>query len=129
MVVLIVGVVGFFMRRAWTPDESEPTVTAEATEEQVREFCAACHAFPSPGMAPRSVWKDHVEQGFRFYHESKRELHPPSADSVVAYYEKRAPLKLPPGSYVLRAWHPKRGEFKRRVDVPRHGDVRLELRF
>ena len=49
-------------------------------------------------------------------------VHP---DSLGAF---RLP-KLPRGSYVLRVWHPHRGEFKRRVEVPRYGDVRLDLRF
>ena len=49
-------------------------------------------------------------------------VHP---DSMGAF---RLP-KLPPGSYALRAWHPKKGELKRRVEVPRHGDVRLDLRY
>ena len=49
-------------------------------------------------------------------------VHP---DSLGAF---RLP-KLPPGSYVLRAWHPGKGEFKRKVDVPKHGDVKLDLRF
>ena len=37
--------------------------------------------------------------------------------------------KLPPGHYVLRAWHPRRGELKREFEVPSRGDVDLELRF
>lgn len=37
--------------------------------------------------------------------------------------------KLPAGSYRLRAWHPDRGEIVRAIDMPRRGDVTLELKF
>lgn len=36
---------------------------------------------------------------------------------------------LPPGSYTLRAWHPRLGESKRSFEVPKRGDVSLELSF
>ena len=34
---------------------------------------------------------------------------------------------LPRGSYTVHVWHPRRGERKRSFEVPRHGDVLLEL--
>jgi hypothetical protein len=37
--------------------------------------------------------------------------------------------KLPPGTYALRAWHPRLGELKRSFEVPKRGDVNLELSF
>jgi len=37
--------------------------------------------------------------------------------------------KLPKGQYQLRVWHPRLGEITRVVDMPKHGDVALELRF
>jgi hypothetical protein len=37
--------------------------------------------------------------------------------------------KLPPGTYTLRAWHPRLGETKRSFEVPKRGDVSLELGF
>ena len=35
--------------------------------------------------------------------------------------------KLAPGTYTVRAWHPQLGELKRTFDVPRRGDVGLQL--
>ena len=37
--------------------------------------------------------------------------------------------KLPPGHYTLRVFHPRRGEFERPVEVPKKGDVSLDLAF
>lgn len=37
--------------------------------------------------------------------------------------------KLPSGSYTVVAWHPSYGRMTREVEVPRHGDVQLDLRF
>ena len=37
--------------------------------------------------------------------------------------------KLPPGPYTVRVWHPRRGEIRRAIDVPKRGDVALDLTF
>jgi len=37
--------------------------------------------------------------------------------------------KLPPGSYVLHVWHPRRGELELPFDVPKRGDVALDPTF
>jgi hypothetical protein len=37
--------------------------------------------------------------------------------------------KLPPGHYTLRVFHPRRGEFERPVEVPKRGDVSVDLAF
>ncbi len=34
---------------------------------------------------------------------------------------------LTPGTYRLHAWHPRLGELKRSIEVPKHGDVGLQL--
>jgi len=36
---------------------------------------------------------------------------------------------LPPGRYELRAWHPDLPEITRNVEVPDHGDVRVDVSF
>jgi plastocyanin len=36
---------------------------------------------------------------------------------------------LPPGTYVVKAWHPDLRELSRTVEVPAHGDVDVELVF
>ena len=37
--------------------------------------------------------------------------------------------KLPRGRYSVRVWHPRLGEISRAVEMPKHGDVELELKF
>jgi hypothetical protein len=71
-----------------------PPPPREATFQQVQQFCgAACHAYPPPGSFPRWAWRKEVEQGFHFA-RSRPDLPAPSLESVVAYYENRAPLEL-----------------------------------
>jgi hypothetical protein len=36
---------------------------------------------------------------------------------------------LPPGHYVVRAWHPDLQEIRREVDVPESGDLQVDLSF
>jgi hypothetical protein len=76
------------------PPGEEP---AEATAEEVHRMCAACHAYPPPDSFPRSAWRKEVKQGFDFFHDdpSYRFAYP-SLESVVRYYESRAPESLPP---------------------------------
>ena len=75
------------------PPEDPPPV-AEATPEQVRALCGACHAYPPPGTFPRSVWRKEVKQAYDFLHDSVLDLDYPSLESVVRYYESRAPEEL-----------------------------------
>jgi plastocyanin len=37
--------------------------------------------------------------------------------------------KLPPGDYTVRVFHPRRGEIKRRIVMPKRGDLDLDLAF
>ncbi len=37
--------------------------------------------------------------------------------------------KLPPGQYTIRAWHPRGRALRRQVEMPRKGDVDLELKL
>ena len=37
--------------------------------------------------------------------------------------------KLPPGTYSVRAWHPRLGELRREVTMLRRGDLTLELKY
>lgn len=36
---------------------------------------------------------------------------------------------LPPGAYTLRVWHPQLGELRRKVEVPKRGDIHLEVSY
>jgi hypothetical protein len=69
---------------------------AEASAAQVHEFCGACHGYPPPDSFPRSSWRKEVEQGYQFFKSSRLALDPPALESVVGYYEDRAPEALPP---------------------------------
>jgi hypothetical protein len=55
----------------------------------------ACHGYPPPESFPRWAWRKEVEQGFYFAGRDRPDLHGPALESVVAYYENRAPLELP----------------------------------
>ena len=74
-----------------------PPEPAEATNEEVHRLCAACHAYPTPDSFPRSVWRKEVKRGYDFFHqELSYRFEYPHLESVVRYYEKRAPESLPP---------------------------------
>jgi tetratricopeptide (TPR) repeat protein len=68
--------------------------TREATAEDVHALCGACHAYPPPETMPRSAWRKEVKLGFVFLRDSKLQIAYPSLDSVVEYYEHRAPENL-----------------------------------
>ncbi len=66
----------------------------EASSEEVFRLCAACHAYPAPETLPRTVWRKEVKQGFDFLRDSSIACDSPSLESVVLYYERRAPEQL-----------------------------------
>src|SRR5262245_44511813 len=89
--VLFAGVGGYtyLARPVGTVEPpASPAPVAEATAEQVRQFCGACHAYPPPDSFPRPLWQRGVQQGFDFFRASNlpREQ-APSLASVVNYYE------------------------------------------
>jgi hypothetical protein len=86
----------------------------EASAEQVHQFCGACHAYPPADTFPRYAWRKEVKQGYDFFHDSGLSLDYPALDSVVAYYERRAPEKLP-------AIEPARHSVKPPVEFERRG--------
>ena len=90
-------------------ESAGPAAVAEATTEQVHSLCGACHAYPPPETFPRSAWRKEVKQGYDFLRDSTLASPYPSLESVVRYYEARAPLELPlprsenaPGEVPLR---------------------------
>jgi hypothetical protein len=68
---------------------------AEASEEQVRRGCAACHLYPPPDSFPVGAWPAEVERGYRFAREAGTADALPPMDSVVRFYQRRAPERLP----------------------------------
>src|SRR5207245_1935284 len=77
------------------PAHGVPAAVAEATPEQVHALCGACHAYPPPETFPRSAWRKEVKQAYDFLRDSTLAAPYPSLESVVRYYETRAPLELP----------------------------------
>jgi hypothetical protein len=74
---------------------SPETPAGEASAREVHTFCGKCHAYPPPDTFPKSAWRAEVSRGFDFYESSGLSLPVPSLESVVRYYEKRAPKALP----------------------------------
>jgi hypothetical protein len=69
---------------------------AEATADQVHQFCGACHAYPPPDTLPRFAWRKEVKQGYDFFAKDPRlRMAFPPLESVALYYENRAPQTLP----------------------------------
>jgi hypothetical protein len=67
----------------------------EGIEEQVSSFCGACHALPTPASFPKSAWRREVDQGYKFYLQSRRrDLVVPVQEKTVAFFKNRAPDKL-----------------------------------
>lgn len=81
------------------PRPTEPLVKkshpSEASSEDVHRLCAACHAYPPPETMPRSAWRKEVKQGYDFLRSSTLAGDFPALESVVLYYEQRAPERLP----------------------------------
>jgi hypothetical protein len=73
------------------PEASLPPLPAEASSEQVHQLCAHCHAYPPADSFPKAHWRHEVKQGYEFFRDSSLQLDYPSIESVVQYYEKRAP--------------------------------------
>jgi hypothetical protein len=103
--------------------DGQPDPRADAAfVDVVRKECAACHAVPSPGDAPRALWKQRLQDMKRF--SLVRIGLPPGRESAlatldldpfVAYFEARAEETLPspePGPA------PESGRFERRLLSP-----------
>jgi hypothetical protein len=104
-IVVVLGVGGivaypFLKAKPTSHQASEPQMLAEvpeATTEEVHQLCGACHAYPPADTFPRSAWLKEVKQGYDFLHKDPGyRLEYPALESVVRYYEKRAPGTLPP---------------------------------
>ena len=93
-----------------------------ALVDALRRECTACHALPSPGDAPRALWKQRLQDMARF---SLTRVGLPAGKEgalakldladVVAYFEARAPETLP----APQPWPaPAPGRFERRLLSP-----------
>src|SRR5262245_10041970 len=78
--------------RAQPPPEPAP---AEASAEVVHQFCSVCHAYPPPDTFPRAAWREEVRKAYDFFRDANLRQETPDLESVVQYYERRAPIRLP----------------------------------
>src|SRR5262249_28738538 len=82
-------------RRAEPRCPRRPDDPADVSE-QVHNFCgSSCHAYPPPDSFPRANWRSEVERGYRFAEQAGLTRKVPPIESVVRYYEKRAPEEVP----------------------------------
>src|SRR5512143_2343653 len=88
----------------------------------VRKECSACHVLPAPGDAPRSVWRQRLQDmkryslvGIGLAPGAESDLATLELDPFFAYFEARAPETLPlpepwpapdPGRFVRRLLSP-----------------------
>ena len=83
-----------------SPDATTPVVVTHTPDDSVppnniRAFCAACHAMPSPSSFPKDAWYHEVRRGFEFYSDSGRtDLTVPVQSQVVAWFRSQAPDEL-----------------------------------
>ncbi|MFO0871812.1 MAG: VCBS repeat-containing protein [Pirellulales bacterium] len=80
------------------PSTSAPPATAvtEVSEASIHQLCERCHAWPPPDSFPRELWRQEVRQAFRFIREARTPPGYPDEESVVRYFESRAPAAFPP---------------------------------
>jgi hypothetical protein len=84
-----------------SPQPTGPTTVAAPAdlEQQIQLVCTHCHAFAPPDTFPRFAWKEEVEQAYKFAAGANMPQRMPPIESVIAYFEQRAPDKLPPAVY------------------------------
>jgi hypothetical protein len=105
-------------RAGGEPPAPSPVAPQEASAEQVRQFCGtACHAYPPPDTFPRSAWRKEVRQAYDFFRDSDLPIDYPSQEAVALYYERRAPVELPPLK-LTNAPHAPPVSFRRRDFAP-----------
>jgi hypothetical protein len=65
----------------------------------IRQFCSACHPLPPADTFPRSAWGYEVDQAYGLARDAVLPFRKPPIESVVKYFEDRAPLELPPARF------------------------------
>jgi plastocyanin len=78
--------------------------------------------FDRPGEVKLFCDIDPEETGFVFVTPNRAFVQPDSAGAFQF-------PKLPPGKYKVRVWHPSRSRTSREVEMPKKGDVVLELKI
>jgi hypothetical protein len=85
-------------------DEERLGPVAQPEDANVHAVCGSCHAFPAPAVLPRSIWRTQIEHMVFLvdYLRSDPEQDRDDLDDLefdvdgfVAWYESRAPERLP----------------------------------
>jgi len=78
-----------------------------AAEQEARAICSACHAYPPPDILPGDAWRDSIARMALFRAGQSEPAVapgmtlasmvplPPDMARVLAFYQSRAPAKLP----------------------------------
>ena len=81
----------------WLLRSPAPRETA-SLDAGIEAACARCHAFPAPGILPRSAWRTQIEHmaslGDLLPGETDARDAGPPLEEIVAWYEARAPEQL-----------------------------------
>jgi hypothetical protein len=121
---------------------SPAAVAKIATEAEVRITCGVtCHKFPPPNILPRDTWRDEIRLMARLRDERSRTdaaSPPPSSSSsssalapsaplpedmkrALAFYERNAPVRLPPPEPWPPVDEPRVLAFKKHLFAPQDG--------
>lgn len=112
-------------RASWVPK-------GEATEEQIRTLCVACHTFPEPSSLPRIAWDEEMRKAYRFIALAERpDWVVPDIEDTTAWFKERslawaeysATLAEPAAPPTLE--EPSSGQGFRRTDLDWPRDTRL----
>jgi FG-GAP-like repeat len=93
VVLVLVPIVGCWDKN--DPPSAAPPPAPADLDKQLNTICSHCHAYPPADTFPRSAWKEEVEQAYRFAADAKMPTALPPIDSVIKYFEERAPEQLP----------------------------------
>jgi FG-GAP-like repeat len=99
VLIAVAGAVAYlivFSPRKVDPPALRPTDDPTDISDQVHNFCGGtCHKYPPADSFPRVAWRSEVERGYRFFEDAALPIKAPPIQSVVRYYEERAPEELP----------------------------------
>ena len=82
------------------PTAANRARTADVSEAQIEQLCSTCHVLPSADLEPKWMWPKKLTQMYGYIASMPQVVGKPvpPMDSVLAYWESRAPdsLTLPP---------------------------------
>jgi hypothetical protein len=71
-------------------------VDGEVADAAVNAACSRCHAFPPPDILPRETWRGQIEHMAKLAgYLDEPASQPVAVEQAVAWYERRAPERLP----------------------------------